>query len=84
MAPEEQFAGRYCIIVTISYLEDIPIKDIRGIKDFYGKRLRIVQFGDEMKCFSCHETGNIKSKCPYVDHTCETCGKKGHEPMRVV
>ena len=43
-----------------------------------------MQFGDEMKCFSCHETGNIKSKCPYVDHTCETCGKKGHEPMRVV
>ena len=37
-----------------------------------------MQFGDEMKCFSCHETGNIKSKCPYVDHTCETCGKKGH------
>ena len=77
-APEVKEIKTGNIIVTISYLEDIPIKDIRGIKDYYGKRLRIVQFGDEMKCFSCHETGHIKSKCPYVDHTCETCGNKGH------
>jgi len=66
------------VILTISYLEDINIKDIRGIHQYFKKTMRIVQFGDEMKCFGCNELGHIKSKCPYTDHTCETCGKKGH------
>ena len=51
-APEVKEIKTGNIIVTISYLEDIPIKDIRGIKDYYGKRLRIVQFGDFTVFFS--------------------------------
>jgi hypothetical protein len=66
------------VIMTISYLEDVEIKDIRGLHQYFGKTMRIVQFGDEMKCFGCNELGHIKTKCPYTDHTCETCGKKGH------
>jgi hypothetical protein len=40
--------------------------------------MRIVQFGDEMKCFGCNELGHIKTRCPYAEHTCTKCNKKGH------
>ena len=66
------------VIMTISYLEDIHIKDIRGFHQYFGKTIRIVQFGDEMKCFGCNELGHIKTSCPYAEHTCKKCNKKGH------
>ena len=80
-APEEQKETQIKtgnIIATVSYLEDVNVKDIRDIHDYYGKRVRIVQFGDEIKCFACNELGHIKTKCPFTGHKCVKCGRLGH------
>ena len=49
------------VIVKVSYLENVFVKNISGVnKNFQEKKVRIIQYGDAKKCFSCQATDHIK------------------------